>query len=514
MVCEEVVELYCTHEEADTRMFFHLTHVQSPSNVVIRTTDTDCLIIELGNKHFYNSEIKIWLEVGVQSNNTQRFIDVNGLHRKLGEKYCKCLLAYHALTGCDYSASFCRKGKVKPLKILEKNEDLQKTLATFAFSEVDTNTLTLVESYVCRIYGKKTLTEINDVRMQIFLEKYRPKNENERLSYANKRDGSMLPPCQRVLQQKLRRVEMISKRWASSTSAHPPPEVPEESGWILKDGTYEILWYEGDSSPSILDVCCDNDDEEEMCSEDEDNATESSSDEDDEDDKLSYMFISCIFFFTVFAYGIECSRVLELSDRFLEFKNEHDGPWMIKFYAPWCHHCKKLEPIWAQVAQSLFGTNVKVARVDCTRFTSIATHYSISGFPTILFIEKDVVFPYNGDKTREDIIDFTYKMTGPAVRDIANAEKMDEVKRKYELFFLLISSDLNSEIEIAYEKAAKEFRHVNYFFTINHSIADEALGTDIPSAPAIMIFKDSVYFSFSPGKILLYYGSCSSIREK
>ena len=258
MVCEEVIDRYCTHEEADTRMFYYLNHVSNPSNVVIRTTDTDCLVIALGNKHIYHPEVTIWLEVGVQSNNTQRFIYVNGLHTQLGQEFCKSLIGYHALTGCDYTASFCRKGKVKPLKILEKNEDFQKALTAFAFSEVNEETLEVIESYVCRMYGKTKLNKINDVRVQEFLGKYRPKNDNERLSCVKKLDGTMLPPCQKVLAQKLRRVEMISKRWTSSTSRHTSFEVPEESGWILQDDTsYGINWYDGESSPS-LDMVCDN----------------------------------------------------------------------------------------------------------------------------------------------------------------------------------------------------------------------------------------------------------------
>lgn len=53
-------------------------------------------------------------------------------------------------------------------------------------------------------------------------------------------------------------------------------------------------------------------------------------------------------------------------------------------YAPWCAHCRRLEPIWSHVAQHLHATSIRVGRVDCTRFTSVANQYKIKGFPTIL----------------------------------------------------------------------------------------------------------------------------------
>lgn len=53
-------------------------------------------------------------------------------------------------------------------------------------------------------------------------------------------------------------------------------------------------------------------------------------------------------------------------------------------YAPWCAHCRRLEPIWSHVAQYLHATSIRVGRVDCTRFTSVANQYKIKGFPTIL----------------------------------------------------------------------------------------------------------------------------------
>lgn len=76
------------------------------------------------------------------------------------------------------------------------------------------------------------------------------------------------------------------------------------------------------------------------------------------------------------------SRVIELSDKFLDVR--HESHWFVMFYAPWCAHCKRLEPVWAHVAQNLYNTNVRVGRVDCTRFTTVAKSFKIQSYPTIL----------------------------------------------------------------------------------------------------------------------------------
>ena len=89
---------------------------------------------------------------------------------------CKSLLAYHALTGCDYTSSFCRRGKVNPLKVLEKDTEAQHALGNMACGEdLNNECIKTLERYLCDVYGKNKLNEINDVRLQIFLEKYRPR---------------------------------------------------------------------------------------------------------------------------------------------------------------------------------------------------------------------------------------------------------------------------------------------------------------------------------------------------
>lgn len=74
--------------------------------------------------------------------------------------------------------------------------------------------------------------------------------------------------------------------------------------------------------------------------------------------------------------------MIELSDKFLDVR--HETQWFVMFYAPWCAYCKRIEPIWAHVAQSLYNTNIRVGRVDCTRFTNVAQHFKINSYPTIM----------------------------------------------------------------------------------------------------------------------------------
>ncbi|XP_054719575.1 protein disulfide-isomerase TMX3-like [Uloborus diversus] len=202
------------------------------------------------------------------------------------------------------------------------------------------------------------------------------------------------------------------------------------------------------------------------------------------------------FWLSVFQI-IASNRVLELSDRFLEVRN--NGVWLVMFYAPWCGHCKNLDPIWNQVAQSLVDTNIRVGRLDCTRFTSVATEFSVSGFPTILFIKGHRTVEYRGDRERYEIVEFARRMDGPAVRHFMSCEQFQALRKDKKVFFIYINGkklEGGDQLKDNFTRIAEEFQTVVNFYTAPTqciSLVDEL---ESPKEPSVFVCKDGTCIKF------------------
>ncbi|KAJ9460521.1 Protein disulfide-isomerase like 2-1 [Diplonema papillatum] len=64
---------------------------------------------------------------------------------------------------------------------------------------------------------------------------------------------------------------------------------------------------------------------------------------------------------------------------------------MIKFFAPWCGHCKSMEEDWSDFAAMYKGVkDVVIAEADADSYREIGNKYGVGSFPTIkLYTKKD-----------------------------------------------------------------------------------------------------------------------------
>lgn len=73
---------------------------------------------------------------------------------------------------------------------------------------------------------------------------------------------------------------------------------------------------------------------------------------------------------------------------------------LVKYYAPWCGHCKKLAPIWEELG-TLYKDNkdLVIAKFDAT--TNEAEGVEVRGYPTLIFYPKGDKSgkTYEGDRT-------------------------------------------------------------------------------------------------------------------
>lgn len=146
-------DLECpAHEEADTKMVYHVTKVNDSSNILIKCSDTDVLVIMLGSMEYLNTPQDVWMEVG--TGNSLRYLHVTQLYENLGKPLCNSLPGLHALTGCDYNPSFYRRGKSKPFKLLAKSSEYQEAFASLgdiSSTESDADNFLIIEKFICKM---------------------------------------------------------------------------------------------------------------------------------------------------------------------------------------------------------------------------------------------------------------------------------------------------------------------------------------------------------------------------
>uniref|UniRef100_A0A2K5RWT0 protein disulfide-isomerase n=1 Tax=Cebus imitator TaxID=2715852 RepID=A0A2K5RWT0_CEBIM len=175
---------------------------------------------------------------------------------------------------------------------------------------------------------------------------------------------------------------------------------------------------------------------------------------------------------------VVCKGVVEdLDESFKE--NRNDDIWLVDFYAPWCGHCKKLEPIWNEVGLEMksIGSPVKVGKMDATSYSSIASEFGVRGYPTIKLA---------------------------LIRPLPSQQMFEHMQKRHRVFFVYIGGE--SPLKEKYIDAASELIVYTYFFSASEEVVPEYV--TLKEMPAVLVFKDETYFVYD-GKFQIF-NSCET----
>ncbi|XP_074130278.1 protein disulfide-isomerase TMX3 isoform X2 [Sminthopsis crassicaudata] len=194
----------------------------------------------------------------------------------------------------------------------------------------------------------------------------------------------------------------------------------------------------------------------------------------------------------VLGQTLDTDIVEELDESFKD--NRKNSIWLVDFYAPWCAHCRRLEPVWNEVGLEMkrLRSPVKVGKMDATSYTSIASEFGVRGYPTIKLLKNDLAYNYRGPRTRDDIIEFAHRVSGALIRPLPSQQMFEHVKKRHRVLFLYVGGE--SPLKEKYIEVASELIVYTYFFSASEEVIPEYV--TLNEMPAVLVFKDETYFVY------------------
>jgi protein disulfide isomerase family A protein 3 len=162
---------------------------------------------------------------------------------------------------------------------------------------------------------------------------------------------------------------------------------------------------------------------------------------------------------------------------------------LVKFYAPWCGHCKKIAPEFEKAATVLKDNDppIILAEVDCTaEGKDVCSQNGVSGYPTLkAFKRGEKAFDYEGPRDSDGIVKHMKSKAGPSSKELKTLEEATKFLENSEHsivgFFESATSKGNQDFQKLAGSLSDDFRFAH---TFNADIAKKYSFKD-----AVVIFQ-------------------------
>ena len=121
----------------------------------------------------------------------------------------------------------------------------------------------------------------------------------------------------------------------------------------------------------------------------------------------------------------------------------------VKFYAPWCGHCKSMAPDYEKLGEAAAEKDYKIAKVDATVAEKVAKEEGVEGFPTLKFYVNKQAIPYSGGRKAEEMQQWIESYFTSKIVTLSEAELKEKIGSEDFLLIQSASADDLKTLELA-----------------------------------------------------------------
>eukprot|EP00527_Entomoneis_sp_CCMP2396_P009426 CAMPEP_0198138982 /NCGR_PEP_ID=MMETSP1443-20131203/2322_1 /TAXON_ID=186043 /ORGANISM="Entomoneis sp., Strain CCMP2396" /LENGTH=508 /DNA_ID=CAMNT_0043800941 /DNA_START=16 /DNA_END=1542 /DNA_ORIENTATION=+ len=209
----------------------------------------------------------------------------------------------------------------------------------------------------------------------------------------------------------------------------------------------------------------------------------------------------------VYRAGIPCTKPvhLGLNDFDQAIGDSANSVWLLKFYAPWCGHCKRMAPMLDSVAPKI-APSMAIGKIDCTTERKLCDVHKVKGYPTMKYSVDGKLHDYPGGRTEAEILQFAKKMSKPVITQVpsilvALEHASQKPKDENQVVFVAYHPDLkdegdnNKDAVLAASKTpetqvfaqvARKFRVTSDFLLVVPPKQEEKEDEQLPETAAIL----------------------------
>ncbi|XP_041960241.1 protein disulfide-isomerase A2 [Alosa sapidissima] len=140
---------------------------------------------------------------------------------------------------------------------------------------------------------------------------------------------------------------------------------------------------------------------------------------------------------------------------------------LVEFYAPWCGHCKQLEPVYAQAAAELKNSSAeaRLAKVDATQEKELAEEFEVLSFPTLKFFtdgRRANATDFSGKRTVQGILQWLNRRMGPSATSLTTTRGAQEFIDANNVTIVGFFKSLDAEVVKVFYDVAMDVVDVNF----------------------------------------------------